>query len=90
MQSTGQGAIHNSHPVHSSRDHGMHLLLCADDGVDRARRQAFAQPMQTSSSICGHQRGAFDAVGGIQRQRFATQKAPRACRSSPRRREGTD
>ena len=53
MQSTGQGATHNSQPVHFRLDDRVHhRLLSAVDGVDRARRtRQCRQPIHNDSSI---------------------------------------
>jgi hypothetical protein len=57
MQSTGQGAIQSSQPVHCDRDHRVHESRGADDRIDRARRKTAGATVQRVSSIQATWRG---------------------------------
>ena len=62
MQSTGQGAMHSSQPVHSCGDDGVHEARRADDGVHRAGRQALGAADAALLVDEGHRGRGLDAV----------------------------
>ena len=66
MQSTGQGATHSSHPVHSASEHGVHLLAARPTIASTGHGgRHLAQPMQASSSICATSAGPSAPLAGF-------------------------
>src|SRR5205807_2472512 len=55
-------------------DDGVHLVVCADDRIDRAGRQALGAADADFLIDLRDQRRALDPVGGIQRERRAPEK----------------
>ena len=75
MQSTGHGAKHSSQPVQRSTMTVCRYFRGADDGIDRAGRQAARAADAAFLIDPGHERRRLDAVGRIQRKIFATEQA---------------